>query len=341
MAEPTPISYMITKAKFAFAFGNIVEFTNKVSPSMYEEIIKLDNDLRKVREEVPPHLRLRPMSESITDTANIITQRFNLEMLYQKGLCVLHRKFLTRARTNAKYLHSRRTCIDAALVMLDLQVVLSKETRSNGRLRSLKWLLTSLTKHDFLLAVMVVCLDLSHGCQYPMSQDSSDISIWGSERRTEMMAALDRSKSVWDEMKDESVEAYKASSVLSVMLEKLKKGSCPAQPVAYNSSAPATGSNVLPFTPDESRPEHSAAMTLGMLSSGGLTPNSAAMFERPFSTTPDITSVNMTEAPPVHNSTNINVDQPFGAASPFSLFGPAGGGSLDLPTNLDWVSPYS
>src|SRR6266516_577504 len=28
--EPTPISYMITKARFTFAFGNIVEFTNKV-----------------------------------------------------------------------------------------------------------------------------------------------------------------------------------------------------------------------------------------------------------------------------------------------------------------------
>jgi hypothetical protein len=91
-----------------------------------------------------------------------------------------------------------------------------------------------------------------------------------------MIRTLEVTQSIWAGLADGSMEATKASNILDIMLERIKK----PQPPAAEASSP-TGQ--VPMRTDlftstaELQPEHSAAMTLGMLS-GNVSPNTAAAF---------------------------------------------------------------
>ncbi|KAL1302497.1 hypothetical protein AAFC00_002887 [Neodothiora populina] len=301
-SEITPMSYMIAKARLAFLFGKIVDRTQSIHmPPSYDEVMKLDAELREAHESTPQHLKLRTIQESSRDPANLVMERFGLELIYLKSQVMLHRRFIARGRDTQRYAYSRRACIDASMEMLAHQSTLHHEAQPGGRLRSVKWFISSLTTHDFLLAAMVVCLDLYHTSEVerlgrksstgssPMSSD-----VWAQDLKPQMMNALNHCIGIWDSLRDQSMEAYKASTTLRVMLEKLvaqqhaMSGGLqqPQQvPRAHMTSAyPALrqgGYGVFPngqvadVVEDEVPPEHSAAMTLGLLSSGGVSPNAA------------------------------------------------------------------
>lgn len=94
-AEYTPISYMICKGPICDVFGVISEQAHSTIPPSYDEVMNLDRRLHESHALVPYSLRMRPMSQSITDPPILILRRFNLELLFQKLRCILHRKYLT------------------------------------------------------------------------------------------------------------------------------------------------------------------------------------------------------------------------------------------------------
>lgn len=346
-SAPTPISYMIAKAELAFVFGQVVERSQSLNACSYEEVMKLDANLREARAQIPAHLRLRPLEESAMDPAALITQRFNLSILYNKGQCVLHRKFLDRARGNPRYAPSRRTCIDASMELLHHQVTLHYESHPGGRLHNMQWALTSLTAHDFLLAAMIVSLELYYGSQeYAAKKSASDL-YWGFERRREMIRALEASKNIWKESNDQCIEAYKASEMLTVMLAQIHKSFNNQRSVQQPFFAPSgmtihmDRAPVLP-TAEEEEPEHSAAMTLGMLS-GGLSPNTAAMYNGMYAAIPS-GAVNMGEVPPTGNTPQYQMEPNASgmASAPSPLSGMVGGNEMMglAPVNFDWVSGW-
>jgi len=343
--EPTPVSYMIAKAQISFEFGEILEELNAVNRSVsYEDILKRDNRLRDLKMNMAPHLRLRPIEECTHDPATLLMQRFGLDILWQKTMCVLHRKYLARARQNPRYAHSRRACVDASMEILRHQAQLHRESLPGGRMRTMKWFISSLTKHDFLLGAMIVCLELHYDAVTESMLDrppNFDMYFWTPSEKAEMLQALETSRQIWKESADSSQEAYKAASILGIILEKL---SCTkARP-----AEPPTAEVFAQFDEENLKPEHSAAMTLGMLS-GGLSPNSAAMFnnmaQSPGGTRYGNIDMNMGDSSASTGLTpNFSMDtaNPFGnlnsVASPFSVFGNAGSGTgiMDVPANLDW-----
>lgn len=142
--------------------------------------------------------------------------------------------------------------------LLQYQSILHEETKPNGRLQGMKNRVTSLSCTDFLLAATIVCLDLHQGLQLQNAgRPSGDVYIWGRERREEALEALNRSKEIWEELHEGTVEAWKASKVLGIMLSKLNVG----MPGTENAAMAPTG-----FEPQDEK--QSAAMTLGLLSSG-------------------------------------------------------------------------
>jgi len=76
--EPTPISYMIAKARLAFAFGRVLEHIQKVKGSPYEEVMGIDSDLREARKMIPEPLRVRPIAECGNDPTHVIMARFSV-----------------------------------------------------------------------------------------------------------------------------------------------------------------------------------------------------------------------------------------------------------------------
>ncbi|KAJ5254149.1 hypothetical protein N7524_011329 [Penicillium chrysogenum] len=313
--EPTPISYLIAKARLSYVFGRVVEQSSSVSSVPYEKVMELDAELRQARDLIPEHLHIRPMEECQLDPINIIMSRFSVMAVYDKAQCVLHRPYLVRARENPRFTYSRRTCIDSAMELLRVQALLHAETR-NGRLRSRQSRVTSLTSADFLLAGTIVTLDLYHGLSLQVSgRPSGDTYTWGRERRDEMTAAIQHSKEIWDESRDESMEAWKASTVLGVMLSKLHM----TVPGLENSAGAAS------FEPQDEKQK--AAMTLGLLSSGmspmnpGQPPFADPMFK--MGDSPMGTGT---------GAVGASAEMP-GALSPFSsMFGQM----PDMQVNLDW-----
>jgi hypothetical protein len=346
--EPTPISYMITKSRLVNVFGTILEQFNSLEPRVYEDVMKLDAELQEERERIPPHLQFVPLEESVTEPAALIIQRYYLDLLYQKALCVLHRKYLARGRENTRFARSRLSCIEASMVLLSHQATLHRETQSpTGRLRSVRWFTPSLTTSEFIQAAMIICLDLYHSTKEADRLPGGYFITCDQERQTEMLRALDIAYKIWLELKDTSMAAYKASVSISMMLHELRKSRQKANSIvaqAPSDQHPSVGAGGFArdhqgFSHDDTKPEHSAAITLGMLSSGGLTPNTAALFsERPQPDTPG-GNMNMSDAPsyaplyppPENNGGGGDV------ASPFSFFG-ASGNLMDLSGGLDWVS---
>jgi hypothetical protein len=203
--------------------------------------------------------------------------------------------------------------------MLGYQSVMHAETKPGGRLHKREGHTYSLHSQDFLIAATIVCVDLYNGYQLRAAgRDSGDVYIWGVEKKDEMMTALRLSKEIWDGARDCSIDAWKASGVMGMMLEKLNMGqqskdSKPAGPV---------------FEPQDEK--QNAAMTLGLLSSGvSPVPNSTSAGQF------GDTNLKMGDSPLPHDAM-INMEQvPAQAPSPFSMFGPMN----DMqPLNLDWVS---
>lgn len=387
--EATPMSYMIAKARIAFIFGKVADRTVSVgNPPSYEEIMSYDTQLRAARSQIPPHLQLRAMQDSVRDPANLIMQRFGLELLYLKTMCILHRKYVARGRETHRYFHSRRACIDASMEMLNHQATLHQEAQPGGRLRSVKWFISSLTTHDFLLAAMVVCLDLYHVSEAERTGRTSSTAsspvtpdLMCQDRREQMVQALQRCVAIWDSLRDQSMEAFKASATLRVMLEKLMAHQA-MQNVAKNANVkpnsnagpagrPQQGAgnggfagmsgpfalfpNGINMADDNVAPEHSAAMTLGLLSSGGVSPNSAFGMGNMAGQMPSASAAYpasmaglLNEPLPERTGLTPQYSGPEapgaalgGAASPFSqLFGQSGAaGLLDgAGGDIDWVS---
>lgn len=304
--EATPMSYMIVKSHMTFLFGRIVERTASISnPPSYDEIMKFDQELREARASHPPLLQMRSFQESARDPANLIMQRIGLEMVYLRSLFVLHRKFIAMGRENPRYAYSRRTCIDGSLELLALQATLHQESQPGGRLRSVKWYISSLTTHDFLLAAMLVCLDLYHTAEAerkglskhhspPTSaSDSPGSSFYDDQRQEEMLRAVEHCLTIWESVRENSMEAFKASAVMRVMIDKLKAHREQQRYARQLPGAQREAAELLRSFPrrghptfgafanggfsdvnadDDLPPEQSAAMTLNMLSSGSMSP---------------------------------------------------------------------
>jgi hypothetical protein len=271
LSEVTSVSYMIAKAKLVLGFGRVLEETNGVVKHGYDEVLKIDRGLRDVFEGIPEHLKLRPMSEQTMAPISLIMARYGLATTYHKSQCVLHRRFIRQARTNPKYAYSRRTCLDSSMQLLSYQAIQHEQTGERGRLRSVRAWSNSLTAHDYILAATIICHDLYHNKDRPDAAATPSTSHSGSTGRSgstsdsfvpglaythnDFLQALETSCNIWRTLMDVSMEAFKASELLRVMLEHFRAPSSQQAPL---------------FPPAMSavNDEQNAAMTLGLLQSG-------------------------------------------------------------------------
>lgn len=353
--EFTPISYLIAKADISFVFGRIAESEAGIQSVPYDEIMKLDNELKDAYHSLPPVLHMKPMEESQLDPATTLTMRMNISLLYNKGLCVLHRRFLTGSRENNRYAHSRQTCIDASMTLLRNQAMLHAESQPGRRMHRSQFHIASIMTHDFILAATLIALDLLYSVQAEAAgRSTGDSELWGHDRKEEMLVTLENARAIWDGLKERYLEAFKAFSIVGVMLQKIQviraqtaaRMAQGAFQYAANAAAGAkqtNGANGFSGQPqgDDEKPEHSAAITLGMLSSGA----SGEWKPEPYPLTPQSNGNSAgagapSTGPPGQGLTpNFPVDGGSmgglqGAPSPFSFFGGMGG---EMPTNLDWV----
>ncbi|RNJ58924.1 hypothetical protein D7B24_004017 [Verticillium nonalfalfae] len=214
--ERTPALYTIVKSRLVVAFGDILaRMADRDSPT-YGEVLRLNDQLEKAHEDIPPVLRARSFSLSIGDPIDLIMQRLWIELMYLKARVVLHRRYFALGRNDQRYAPSRFNCIDAATKTLEYQFDVNTEIQPGGRLSKERWFLSSLSTHDFLLANMMLCLELS----FLLRASTPSAAAVAAEpiEKDRLLHILRTSRGIWGSMRTQSAEASRAFKIISRML---------------------------------------------------------------------------------------------------------------------------
>lgn len=220
--DPTPMLYWCYKGQLSKLFQRVARHALSIGMPPYAEIMELDRELRATYESIPPPLRMKPLGSAFTDDTHVILQRLNVEVVYLKSVCVLHRRYISQERSNSTFHYSRKACIDSALKLLEHQAQLHFACQPGGQLYHDRWMPSSLLMHDFLLVAMVICLDLYECCKQVSTPAQEDINA-----RDKKYAALKLSYEIWRSRKETSKDARRASNVLAKMLLEISKASVP------------------------------------------------------------------------------------------------------------------
>ncbi|KAF4445582.1 transcription factor, partial [Fusarium albosuccineum] len=212
----TPVLYTIAKSRLSLIFRTIFNHVSLGRVEAYEEIMTYDQRLHNAYRRLPAKLQIVALEDCITTPPSLLTRRYNLEFLFQKARCMLHRHHMSKSYEDPRYNYSRTACVDAAMTVLTHQANIFKEVQVGGLLYADRWFISSLERHDFLLAAMIICLELSSRTNEQPAPSGNDGFLKFS--REAMTQALENSQSFWAELKASSVEAKQAFDMLSVML---------------------------------------------------------------------------------------------------------------------------
>ncbi|KAJ9156179.1 Zn 2cys6 transcription factor [Pleurostoma richardsiae] len=251
LTEETAVQYYCYKSRTIRLLRKVIRHALSTRGEDYAETCRLNDELVALHGEVPPSLRVRPIrSASFTDTASDIMKRLMLELVYLKCLCVLHRRYLTPGAaagddgSDPRHARSREVCREAALRIMALHAEFDEETRLGGRLAEDQHLLTSLSLHDFLMAAMILSLDLTQGGV----SDPAD-----REKKIRILQDAYRS---WSDRVCVSQDAAHATKVLGAMIrkvkdqEKLRKAAAPMEtPSAEDAATIPTPAATVPALP--------------------------------------------------------------------------------------------
>ena len=227
--EATHILYFLVKARLMNAFEQILEYESSFKVPSDQNIAALDAELRQTHKAVPLPFKLKSMAQSFADTPNVIMMRANIEILFQKSICILHRRNLTIQLPSVQTIN---VCAEASRRMLEVQVNLHQEAQPGGQLHEDQWMLSSLTMTDFFLAATILSLVL-------LKQRARGIDHQNAEQHIEQsLELLDKSFLIFDAQKVNSNQAYKISLGLRAMSNKLKAvyGSTTPSIIASNQS---------------------------------------------------------------------------------------------------------
>lgn len=220
-ADYTQISFTIAKGRILKVFADVVSQYTSVQPQSHPEVMRLDSELNTAHASIPEHLKMRGYEQSITVAPSIIIRRYLLELLYQKARLLLHRGQMVKARHDPACKPSRSICVDAAMNLLRHQVAIHQEAEQGGILHRDKWFLWSLEQNDFILAAMIVALELSFSLEDGQSYKppADEFGRVTYDQQT-LMQAVRGSHSVWTSSSTRSRAASQAAQLLSVILSK-------------------------------------------------------------------------------------------------------------------------
>ncbi|KAH7152010.1 fungal-specific transcription factor domain-containing protein [Dactylonectria estremocensis] len=246
-SDCTPILYTIVKASAMTMFKKVVSHTRSLVRPSYEQAMVLDEQVRDVYNNMPENYKHKPLRQSIFDNPGIIMNRITIEMVYLKSIIVLHRHHIT-IRDDLQSEFPKRACLEAAGRVLDRQAELYEVTQPGGQLYDVRWMVSALTTNDFILAAMVICLDLTMNLRrlgergFSASKESDD----GFQR---YFAAIKASHGVWMAASEYSSEARIAAHALQSTMQRIND-----HRDAYYGSLTSQFSQVSPYS--ENPPRH-------------------------------------------------------------------------------------
>lgn len=222
LSEETPLSYLLAKGCLLRVLGDVLDSLSSLRPLPYDTVLHLEEGLSKAHFQVPQHLQFNRSVSSADGHPSLISRQVQLEFLYHQGMCLLHRKFFVQGRLGSHFAHSRDRCVESALALLSLQDMLHGEAKARDSAPISHWFRIPLASHDFILAAMILCLEL-HKKREESRQPKTDLSIWDAYQKT-ILQRLETSCHIWQQIQLRSLQAWQVHQVLSSMLETLGVG---------------------------------------------------------------------------------------------------------------------
>ena len=205
--EVTTAMSTIARRRMLTALGSISDLMTNVKSCSYAEVMQADASLHKAAASIPHPFKMKSMTASITDSPQVIMSRLFIRHLFYKGQIMLHRRFLLMESTSVDeglFSYSRKACFDASLGMLHIQHTLNEETCPGGQLHMMRWRVSSIINHQFLMATMILCSLLHRGQIL--------------HRKEEIMTKLRSTRAIWMRSSSTSQEAKKAAETVSFVL---------------------------------------------------------------------------------------------------------------------------
>lgn len=162
--DPFPITAYIAKSKILPIVRRGMVFPLGTKAGGWAEIQETARDLEAWYASIPPCLRYRPIREaSFTDPNYTVMHRAMLEITHYMAVCSLYRPYLTlalRQGSASEYAPALEHCRRAALRLIEIHFEMDQATQPGGRFHEEKYLVSSLALHDFLVAAMILCIEL-------------------------------------------------------------------------------------------------------------------------------------------------------------------------------------
>lgn len=326
LSEITTSTYVISKSRLMIVFGKILDMAFSRIPVTYEETLEVDRRLEEAHSLMPPAYKIRPINQSLADPPELIFRRFTLLNVYQKARCVLHRRYLGEEHTNMRYAYSRMVCISASKKILQVHADLHREIQPGGLLYRNRLFPNSIQYNDYLLAAMILCMELSynHAAGSPESRND-DVAVVVKDR-DDLISTLENSHQILKDLSQQSTDAQKAHAALTIMLRRVKGGL---------HTIPPPKTNIPSTTTTNSQITEALHGKLAVL----------------FRHTTERANMSIAPPPPYDDWSKLDtstLDNPLFPANlvpePISAMGAPPYGSLDVigemldtPANLDWV----
>lgn len=210
MSEVTDVTYLIYKTRLFRALGRITDFNNTPTPGSYEQILDIDNNLKRAYQDLPTNLRIqRENWLYMVNGQRATSSHMQLEVLYHQGMCQLHRRFVAKGREDPRFKYSRDQCISSALEILKFQQVMEPF-----------WYKFSRIKKGLILSSMILFLELECRRRISTHTASVDVSVATTDR---ILKALETACSSWEKAQSHCEDAQKIHRIVSNMLLGLQK----------------------------------------------------------------------------------------------------------------------
>lgn len=228
LTERTPILFPVMLNRLMFMDAEIMSKVCSLKGVPYKEVLQLDARLKELYGMIPPPLRYRTMSESIADSPNTIMDRYNIDFIYQKCRCDLHRRYLAQHRMDPAFAYSRKECLDAARAVLQHQSDIFEANSVSS------FFFSPIVATHFRSAATIVSLEISCQSRYDLKQNLSPGHRQGIlAERIQLSQEIERAFNIWNQLKHKSKEASKMAQTLSIMLKvtntHLQHGDTPEQ----------------------------------------------------------------------------------------------------------------
>lgn len=228
----TPSAYGASKTRLVQVFALAADMSHATTPPSYAEVMELDAKLDATKASIPPGLKLKDLELCLTEDPESLMCRFGLELVYLKAKIVLHRRFMVASASQVAVTYSRNSCIDSAMRTLEHHRTIYGASRPGGQLESVSWYMCFMGTYDFLLASIIICLELARQLNENPDPETEKIAT-----REDMVAALEASKKVWEEAGEDDLgidrpgqtienaavaEIRKACKAMTIMLDKIR-----------------------------------------------------------------------------------------------------------------------